>query len=117
MKWICLCAVVCLIGTATALAGETLMSTGGYGGDPSQDPAIPSGLRFAEPAVTVKTGDYGGAAYGGAPYAGVGPCGCGSGRTCAHWTMLPWYVAWPTAHDLYRYERRAARSYAAPGYY
>jgi hypothetical protein len=116
MKWICSCAAVYLLCTATTLWGETLAPTGAYAGppgDPWNDSVIPSGLRFTEPTTTVKTGSYGGGAYG-----GLGPCGgCGAGGTCVHWTMLPWYAPWPTVHDAYRYERRSGSCYGTPGYY
>jgi hypothetical protein len=54
----------------------------------------PSGLRFAEPTMSVQTGGFEGGMAGvsGTP---CGACGNGGGLgPCIYWTLMPWYGSW-----------------------
>ena len=104
MKWIWLSLFLILIGlSGAALAQEYgAVPFGSTSGDPWTDSVQPSGLRFTEPNTTTRTGAYG----GGGGMGTCDTCGWGAG-TCVHWTLIPWYAPWPTAHDLNKGHRRA----------
>jgi hypothetical protein len=120
MKWIW--QIVFLLVVVCGIAGVAVAQEyfgGAQTPDRWPDSVTPSGLRFSGDVggggVSVRTGDYGGYGggggggygYGYGGYGGNCPCGGGGAGICLHWTLLPWYAPWPTAHDLYKQQKRA----------
>jgi hypothetical protein len=94
MSRILVVALVCALSLASVSFGfeAAQYSNSGYG--PSGASAIrPSGLRFPDATVSVKTGGV----EGGVPCATCGQFG--QLGQCIPWAVLPWYGSWDNDHQ------------------
>ena len=103
MSRILVVALVCALSLASVSFGFEPGQTPSYTSWQSGGSGLrPSGLRFPDATVSIRTGDGEVAAPGGvemaAPCNSCGQYGNGQLGQCIPWTVLPWYGSWDSGH-------------------